>query len=155
MTPLYIFDLDGTIALNDHRQHYLEDREDPRRWEKFFAACDKDTPNGPVIDTMCDLRNAGADVWVFSGRSDEVAEETYGWLRRHVPGVTANYQWFRLRMREAGDYTPDDVLKLKWHAEMSPEDRTRLVAVFDDRDKVVEMWRSAGVACFQVARGAF
>lgn len=35
------------------------------------------------------------------------------------------------------------------------EHRRRLVAVFDDRDKVVSMWRARGVACFQVAPGAF
>ena len=31
----------------------------------------------------------------------------------------------------------------------------RLVAVFDDRDRVVAMWSAAGVPCFQVAAGEF
>ncbi|WP_435575134.1 hypothetical protein [Burkholderia plantarii] len=34
-------------------------------------------------------------------------------------------------------------------------DRRRIVAVFDDRDSVVAMWRDAGVTCFQVAPGEF
>ena len=58
-------------------------------------------------------------------------------------------------MRRAGDYMPDDELKMHWLTEMSRADRSRLVAVFDDRAKVVRMWRSLGVACFQVAPGEF
>lgn len=34
-------------------------------------------------------------------------------------------------------------------------DRDRLVAVFDDRARVVRMWRKAGITCFQVAPGDF
>ena len=58
-------------------------------------------------------------------------------------------------MRRAGDFTPDEVLKRKWYEELGSHDKARLVAVFDDRDKVVAMWRSIGVACFQVAPGKF
>ena len=47
-TPLYIFDLDGTLALIDHRRHFLDDQADPKRWQKFFAACVDDQPNEPV-----------------------------------------------------------------------------------------------------------
>ena len=36
-----------------------------------------------------------------------------------------------------------------------PPERNRLTAVFDDRDKVVQMWRENGVPCFQVAKGDF
>jgi len=60
-----------------------------------------------------------------------------------------------LTMREEGDFTPDDELKEKWLHGMLQEDRLRLVAVFDDRDRVVQMWRRNGYACFQVADGEF
>ena len=58
-TPLYIFDLDGTIALIDHRRPLLESKSSDR-WQKFFAACVDDEPNKPVIDTLLGLRRAGA-----------------------------------------------------------------------------------------------
>ena len=58
-------------------------------------------------------------------------------------------------MRREGDYTPDDELKASWYGDLNLVDRERLVGVFDDRDKVVAMWRSKGVACFQVAPGDF
>ena len=58
-------------------------------------------------------------------------------------------------MRAAGDYTADDVLKKQWFDGMLVDDRRRLVATFEDRDRVVAMWRAEGVTCFQVAPGEF
>jgi len=62
MTPLYIFDLDGTLALVDHRRQILSDKSDSRRWEKFYAACVDDQPNKPVIDTLLELRRAASSI---------------------------------------------------------------------------------------------
>ena len=54
------------------------------------------------------------------------------------------------------DHTPDDVLKLSWYTEfLSIGERERLVCIFDDRNKVVSMWRSLGVTCIQVNYGDF
>lgn len=159
MTPLYIFDLDGTLALIDHRRHFVEqpffkDPDDPFKpdWPAFFAACVDDEPNEPVIETLHNLIESGADVWVWSGRSSEVMEQTKAWLQDHLSDAATDIP---LCMRVAGDFTPDDELKQSWLNGMSAHDRRRLVAVFDDRDKVVAMWRRHGVACFQVAPGEF
>lgn len=148
MRPLYIFDLDGTLANCEHRQHLVQG--ETKDWRAFFAACTEDTPIGAVINTMARLAYGGADIWIFSGRSGEVNEQTCAWLNDHVPNV---YQ--QLQLRDAGDHTPDDILKKSWLDAMPVVDRARLVAVFDDRDKVVAMWRAAGVPCFQVAPGNF
>lgn len=162
MRPLYIFDLDGTLALTEHRQHILDNKVDPRRWQNFFAACVDDKPNLPAIQTLKTLRKAGAEIWIWSGRSDEVQAETEEWLYRHGcfrSTMFLHWEPFRpfesFRMRKAGDFTPDEVLKFGWLSEMEPPERNRLTAIFDDRDKVVKMWRDAGVTCFQVAQGAF
>lgn len=53
------------------------------------------------------------------------------------------------------DHTPDDKLKKRWLDEMHWDDRSRIVAVFEDRARVVAMWRAAGIPCFQVADGDF
>ena len=164
MKPLYIFDLDGTLALTEHRQHILDDKDDADRWRKFFAACIYDEPNMPVIRTLQALRGSGAEIWIWSGRSDEVRSETVEWLCKH--GCMGNNPtgflpaWpfgapERFRMRKAGDFTPDEQLKAQWLSEIEPPEYSRLTAVFDDRDKVVAMWRANGVPCFQVAQGAF
>jgi hypothetical protein len=161
MTPLYIFDLDGTLALIDHRRHLVETASPD--WPAFYAACVDDQPNVPVIRTLQALRRSGAEVWIWSGRSDEVKSQTVEWLCKHGCFGSRTYTlpvWpfgapERFRMRAAGDYTPDEVLKRQWLHALDPPEFQRLTAVFDDRDKVVKMWRDAGVPCFQVAPGAF
>jgi FMN phosphatase YigB (HAD superfamily) len=154
MKPLYIFDLDGTLAHIEHRKHILGETDDGQRWRRFYAACDKDTPCAAVINTMNSLRLAGCEVWIFSGRSSEVREKSVAWLCEHTSFMRHELDT-ALTMRNEGDYTADDELKLSWLEGMLVDDRKRLVAVFDDRDRVVSMWRAAGVPCFQVAPGAF
>ena len=152
MRPLYIFDLDGTLALVDHRRHFVENGAG--RWREFYAACMDDKPNVPVIRVLNSLVYAAADIRIFSGRSDEVQAQTVSWLLAHT-ALPHREIVSGLRMRKEGDYTPDEVLKKQWLDELSKTDRQRLTAVFDDRDKVVAMWRENGVPCFQVAPGDF
>ena len=151
MNPLYIFDLDGTLALIEHRLHFIQ--QTPKDWRSFFAACGDDEPNVPVIRTLQALRTGGAEIWVWSGRSDECMDETFDWLCKHdcIDGPVSPF----LRMRKAGDHRDDIVVKSEWLAEIPLLARKRLVAVFDDRARVVQMWRDAGVPCFQVAAGEF
>jgi hypothetical protein len=151
-TPyIVIADLDGTIALIEHRRHWLDsdqhlDLTSDERWRRFFAECPSDLPNMPVIHTLKALRQGGYSIHVFSGRSDEAGNETVNWLTDNdVP-------WDRLRMRPAGDYIADEVLKRQWIEEY---DLAQILCVFDDRQKVVDMWRDIGLTCFQVAPGDF
>lgn len=176
-TPLYIFDLDGTLADLKHRRHYVEkplcyncqikswptskplsctncailrDKFKPN-WDAFHAACVNDTLIEPVAKLLISLARSGADIWVWSGRMETVRNETVQWFEQ--------YEFLHLikglRMRPAKDYTVDHVLKESWLKSLSPEDRARLVCVFDDRNQVVDMWRRNGVICAQVAPGDF
>lgn len=149
LPPLYIFDLDGTMTDTTHRQHILDDKTDKQRWDKFYAACDGDRPKKNIIQIFHTLQGAGAHCWLFSGRVDSVEDKTWAWLRHYK--IQPEFS----RFRPAGDNTPDDILKKQWYDEMSSEDRLRLVAVFDDRDRVVKMWRENFVTCVQVAYGSF
>ena len=59
-----------------------------------------------------------------------------------------------LYMREAGDNRPDYMVKKELYYNLiSKEFDVKLV--FDDRQQVVDMWRSIGLTCFQVAEGNF
>ena len=49
-------------------------------------------------------------------------------------------------------YISDVELKQKWLNEIGKEN---VLCVFDDRTKVVEMWRKNGLSCFQVSNGDF
>jgi hypothetical protein len=151
---LYIFDLDGTLADIEHRRPILEDKNNPNRWDEFYAACVNDTSNEPVLTTLWQLIDGGlCDIIIFSGRSEAVREETIEWLEDR--DLTLGYEIKALYMRPIGNHTPDEVLKKQWLDSLTKKDRNRLVAVFDDRDKVVKMWRNNGIPCFQVAPGDF
>lgn len=147
MRPLYIFDLDGTLALIDHRRHFVADRKN-QRWDDFYRACVDDKPNAQVI-TLYLWLIPNADTYIFSGRSNSVRTETEAWLLtyRCLPDL--------LKMRRQGDNTPDEILKKRWYEELPSCDKGRLVCIFDDRQKVVDMWRSLGLTCLQVAKGDF
>jgi FMN phosphatase YigB (HAD superfamily) len=129
MTPLVIFDLDGTLADITHRRHYVEGEK--KDWKSFFLACVNDKPLAHTCTIARMLASWQYEVWIFSGRSDIVKDETVAWLEKN------SIQYKKLLMRKNGDYTPDDILKKKWLDEMDFDDRTRLQFVFEDRDRLV------------------
>ena len=140
-----IFDLDGTLANIDHRRHFVEGPK--KDWNSFFEACDKDTPNFQIVWLFNVLQlNYIGDIEVWSGRSEDVRTKTIEWLlkNRLYPA--------KIRMRKSGDFRADEILKKEWLDEVGPEN---VKLVFDDRDKVVKMWRDNGVTCCQVAPGNF
>lgn len=152
MKPLYIFDLDGTLADCEHRTPLLNTGKRDR-WREFYAACKDDRPIKALIGVLNALRFT-SDVVIWTGRSDEVRAETISWLAEHTSFLAHEVEGI-LQMREASDHRPDTDLKGEWLAAMPQMDRNRLMGVFEDRSRVVEMWRAAGVPCFQVAPGEF
>ena len=56
-------------------------------------------------------------------------------------------------MRRKNDNRPDEIIKKEFVVELNILDKIFLI--FDDRDKVVRMWRSMSLTCFQVAEGFF
>lgn len=145
---LVIFDLDGTLSLSDHRDHLV--RRDPPDWDAFYAACSDDEPNWPAIRVLRALaRGDDHQVEVWTGRREDQRSATLEWFHRY--GVPS---WVELEMRPVGDRRPDVALKEQWLGRARA--RRRLPdLVFEDRDRVVAMWREAGVPCFQVAPGGF
>lgn len=153
--PLYIFDLDGTLANIDHRVPILQ-QEDEAKWRRFYAQCYKDAPILANVQTLNRLRLTGAEVRIWTGRSEEVQEMTIDWLVNFTSFEAAElWQPSVLKMRGVDNHTPDHVLKGAWLNKLSMEDRKRVVAVFEDRAQVVKMWRSRGLTCYQVAEGNF
>lgn len=153
----FIFDLDGTLADVEHRAHYVRDGN--RQWDRFFAECVNDPPIREVITVLRTLVEAGHRVEIWSGRSDAVRKETEEWLDKHI-GVfdVGGYDIELLpaskllkHMRPAKDFQSDTTLKEGWlnACDAKPD------MIFDDRQKVVDMWRKNGVRCAQVAPGDF
>ena len=153
MNKAVIFDLDGTLAIIDKRRSKAARPDGKINWQVFFDPknIELDEPNMPVIEMFNVLKAAGHRMIIFSGRDSINKEATQAWLAKH------NIQSDILRMRPQGSFTPDDKLKRDWLYQL-PEAGVALediLCIFDDRDKVVKMWRAEGLTCFQVNYGSF
>lgn len=148
-----IFDLDGTIALIDDRRKLSTKDNGKIDWDVFFNPdnINLDQPNNVVITILRLLKDAGNRIVILSGRSKATKDATKVWLKKFdVPFDV-------LKMRPTSRdfmYMPDDQLKQMWLNQLFP-DKNDIVCVFDDRQKVVDMWRNNGLTCMQVANGDF
>lgn len=146
---MIIFDLDGTISNCDHRAaKYLALL--PKNWDAFYEDCHLDPPIRPVLELLDMLSTSLSDVEIWTGRSETVREKTERWFRHHGVDPTK----FRLRMRPKGDFTEDAVMKKQWLDEIRSQNIT-VTMVFEDRLRVVEMWRAEGILCCHVGGGDF
>jgi FMN phosphatase YigB (HAD superfamily) len=145
-----IFDLDGTLADIEERREISSKSDGKINWGIFFNPenIKLDKPITKAILLLQSLRSQGIAIAIFSGRGEETRAATEIWLREN--GV----HWDKLIMRPVQNYEPDDELKLNWLNAEFPN-RDQILCVFDDRNKVVEMWRREGLLCCQVADGDF
>lgn len=144
---VFVFDLDGTLADIRHRLGYIQQK--PKDWNAFHDACHMDTPIYPTIEIARALWYHDADLWIVTGRSKRVEEKTRDWLKLHyIPYVS-------LVMRDEGDHREDYEFKRAWYKGLDRCDKVMLHGVFEDRARVVSMWRELGVPCFAVGAGDY
>jgi hypothetical protein len=144
--PTYLVDIDGTLTCWSPDPAVRATQREPFDWD----AVGLDLPNEPVIRLLEALDAVGVFHFVFvSARPEICREPTEKWLIDHV-GV----EWGRLFMRDTGDGRPDEVVKMEIF-DREIRERYNVVGVFDDRNKVVSMWRSLGLTVYQVADGNF
>ena len=153
---IVIFDLDGTLALIDKRRALSQKMNGKMDWDIFFdpTNIDLDQPNTPVIKMAQMLKSQGFMIVIFSGRSKATKDATTQWLDRH--DVPFDVIKMRPADRSIGGhfhFMKDSDLKQHWLDDLQIKDD--IFAVFDDRNQVVDMWRSNGLQVFQVAEGDF
>jgi len=147
-------DLDGTLAIIDGRTPY--DATD----------CDiKDKPNWPVIEAVMAMWSQGVKIIFMSGRDVKYRPETERFIEKYCrqygdhedkEGEAIPYE---LHMRGELDTTKtdmrkDSIIKEELFA-AHIAGKYNVLFVLDDRNQVVDQWRSMGLSCFQVAPGAF
>jgi phosphoglycolate phosphatase-like HAD superfamily hydrolase len=141
-----IFDVDGTIADVEHRRHFVNGNND---WDSFR----KETVNDTPVQWVCDIAKRfiaqGDEVAFFSARNeserDITEKQISDWIGDGHKGVF---------LRPDGDFTPDDVFKSEL-ADKFIDMGGKIDLIFDDRQKVVDMWRDKGFTVVQVADGDF
>jgi hydroxymethylpyrimidine pyrophosphatase-like HAD family hydrolase len=149
MIKCVIFDIDGTLANIDHRVQWV--RSSPKNWRAFNRAMCNDTPNEDICDLLRLFYKNGTTVLLASGRSEETRLETEKWLNTKA-GLSK--MWTRLYMRKSGDFRADNIVKSEILDQMHI-DGFKPTMVIDDRQQVVDMFRSRGLRVLQVDRGDF
>jgi predicted kinase len=143
-------DMDGTISLLNGRSPY------------DASNCDRDLPNMPVVECVKGMyaylvARATAEgknpqdvkILFTSGREEKYREQTEKFLAKYIPGIP-----YELYMRKTGDLRKDSIIKREIF-DNEIRGKWNILFVLDDRNQVVDEWRSIGLACFQVNPGNF
>lgn len=131
-----IFDLDGTLAKIGDRSPY------------DGKSCAKDLVNESVRQLYWNTQQSDVKMIIFSGRNGDSEPETREWLKNN------DIKFDELHMRKVGDDRKDSIIKTEMFDEYV-RDKYNVLYIVDDRNQVVDMWRSLGITCLQVAPGDF
>ena len=144
---LIVFDIDGTLANIEHRLDYV--RSKPKNWKAFDAGIPNDRVNEPVREVFRKFTFAlYHQVVLASGRNERSRQATEDWLYKNN---LSGYQ--KLYMRKADDFRSDDTVKQEMLYEIIADYGRKPDIVFDDRPRVVRMWRNNGIFVFNVYQG--
>jgi hypothetical protein len=144
-----IFDVDGTLANCEHRQHFV--RSKPRNWKAFNSTIGDDSVHWDIVWLARLFYSVGCRILICTARTDDLREATKNWLDKKA-GLEGIYE--KIYMRGEKDYRDDSIVKRELLDEIR-NDGYDPVMVLDDRDRVVKIWREAGLRCLQVAPGDF
>ena len=133
-----ICDLDGTLALLNGRNPY------------DASTCENDLINEPVA-TVVEIfsKLASYEIIFCSGRMDQYRQQTINFIEKHLD--IASYKLF---MRKTNDQRKDSIIKEEIYNEKI-KGKYFIEFVLDDRNQVVDFWRSIGLTTFQVNYGDF
>lgn len=115
-------------------------------YEAFNNSLEKDIPNKYVAE-ICRALYKQYAIYICTGRPEKFRERTEDWL------VENNIPYNQIWMRPDNNSESDAVIKKRMLD--SIQGTCNVIAVFDDREKVVNMWRENGILCCQVAKGEY
>lgn len=146
-----IVDIDGTVALRNNRSPF------------DYARVGEDSVDHRMAhllrNLICECEEY--DVFFVTGREavDNCREDTIKWINDNIYSHTwegimgPEYNW-KLFMRDEGDHRSDEIVKKEiYENHIAPY--YDVVCVFEDRNRVVKMWRSLGLLVAQVWDGDF
>lgn len=141
-----IFDIDGTLANSKERaEKFLSG--DVKDWDSFYDDCENDDAIQPTCG-LCSLLNGSYRIIYLTGRPEKTRMQTAKWL------VKNNLPNGLVYMRRNEDHRPDYEFKKEiYEKEIAPYNN--VVAVFEDRQQCVDMWRELGITCYQVSKGDY
>lgn len=144
-----ICDIDGTLVDPTHRLHYVTGPNP--NWPAFFDAIPLDTVHEPIKWLLheAQARQSGPITHIIfcSGRPNSHRKHTQDQL------TACGFHGYPLYMRATGDYRADDIVKSELLDQIIA-DGYHPKLVFDDRPRVIAMWRKRGLMCLDVGTWA-
>lgn len=138
--PFIICDLDGTLADISHRSAY--DTSD-----KIL----RDTPNELLVYMLTAMiQDMGIRILFFSGRKQKAFEPTYQWLTNLFDEDS-----FALHMRHDDDNRKDFIVKYEMFQGCVESVGGNVLAVFDDRPQVTDLWKTLGLPLYSLDKGVW
>lgn len=137
------------ILENEHGVFFLADKSKVKfkpDYEKFNDSLELDEPNENIV-RICKALSDFFYIFICTGRNEKFRKRTEDWLKKY--DIPASQLW----MRPDNNTESDAIVKKRM---LDAIQRTcNVIAVFDDREKVVNMWRENGILCCQVAKGEY
>jgi hypothetical protein len=144
---IYIFDIDSTLANNQHRVSFITG--DVKDWEAFHKGMADDKPIWEVITVARALSSAGHGIVYSTGRMEKGRGVTIAWLNKYRAPLGPIY------MRADGDHREDTVVKSELLGKIVKQFKAEIGGVFEDRQQCVDMYRARGMRVFQVEKGDY
>lgn len=147
-----IVDFDGTLYNSNERQKRCFPPGGRKDWKRWNDEAETDPPNSWCVQIVHAMRAAGTFPVFVSGRENAFREASVRWLKRNLNLVEGrDYELF---MRTTNDSRKDSIIKSEiYHGHIEPKYDIQFCV--DDRQQVVDMWRSLGLTCLQCAPGNF
>ena len=153
----FIFDIDGTLADCSHRLHHIRDVVNGKKlpskkqdWDAFNADMKFDIPFDDVLRMNAMCVSLGYNICLMTGRKFAYLSETTKWMHDYGIGFDQIY------MRSSNDHRSDVEVKQELYGQFRRDNPDAYVCgVFEDRTRVVRLWRSLGLTCYQVKEGDY
>lgn len=134
----YIFDLEGTLTDNSHRMHLALNKQ----WPEYSEQLRNDPPRIEIVTIYRSLQALGFHCVISTGLSRKYVALAHSWLKRF--GITPD----QLLMRPEENYQASPDVK-RHHLESLRKNHT-VLAVFEDREKNIVMYKQEGIPCLVI-----
>ena len=138
-----IVDLDGTLADNSDRQHWVAGNR--KNWPRFFEEITNDKIVYPVLELIKIFHSCGFKIVVVTGRPEEYRDKTVKWMIENNIDDFISCYFFR----NSRDFREDQIVKRDILSDIRRAGFDPKFAI-EDRIIVSEMWKSEGLFCLNV-----
>tara|TARA_X000001036_G_C20587960_1_gene769538 strand:+ start:157 stop:591 length:435 start_codon:yes stop_codon:yes gene_type:complete len=144
MNKIVLCDIDGTVANNDHRQHYLEGKKD---WDGFFSELINDRPIPEIINQIKEHHSSGKKIIFLTGRPEKYRKQTLLWLLEYF-----DFE-LNLLMRKNKDQRNKLIIKKEiFELNFDVKD---IFLIFENDEELISMWKDFGANVFDINKSDY